>query len=211
MNNYAYVTPLLTNDYFKYLPHFIFNHKMHNCKYPIHVILTDRINQEIINYLQDNDILYTIFPEVTFSKTNNRYSLTRNKFYAWKLPYDKVLLLYINSYFLNLDQVLEEADPPVFQIQFRNNFNNDNTKKGEYLTIDGKTYIIRPNEEEFNALMSIDSTNEESVLNQLFLKNCLDKIQLSQNGHVLYFKEFNQYTTGVTKLLKEFKGTPVWD
>ena len=207
MNNYAYVTGLFTNDYFKYLEHFIFIHKMHHCKYPIHVILTERIDKKIIDYLDNNRIKYSIFKEILFNN-NNRYKFTRNKFYAWKLPYDKVLVLDVNSYFINLDEVLEQVETPYFNIQYRNNFSDI---RREYLTIDGKTYIIHPNEDDFNKIISIESTNEESVLNQIFLKDIINNITLSSEGNLLIFKIGDAYTTGVTKLLKEFKPTGVWD
>ena len=119
MGNYAYTTLLATDDYVYGVLGLFFSLKEVQAQYPLHVIVTSNISENIIAILDEVGVLYTVMPRVDFKSARGMheipYALTLNKMHLFDLvQYDKVCFIDGDAVLKdNIDRIFE-MDPPGF-------------------------------------------------------------------------------------------------
>lgn len=118
----VFVTLLSSDDYLKPVLILNTNLKQLNSKYPLLVMVTDNITQNTINYLQKENILYTIVPQIEYSEQIKIHDAgksvlnTASKLNIFDLKqYDKIVYFDADCIFLsNIDDLFNYPDGAMY-------------------------------------------------------------------------------------------------
>ena len=183
MNNkkFAYCT-VITND--DYTPCIIRQKQRMDylkCKYPFIVLVTDNVEDKVINKLKENNIEYRIVPLLSFSYNNKnfrkRLAQTVNKFYSFILTeYEKVLFIEADTIIIkNIDFLFDKYDMKNKQLLTFTRHENELWSFGGF-------FFVKPSNKFFINILNMlikDKFNyddDEHFLNKYFFQNILLEI-----------------------------------